>query len=491
MAPDLDDWNVSRANALRLAVGTVALALLLAALVASVGYSLPDDGAGTVDRDVNGSTLVGVQGFHWQGQGNKKKPPKLAIVNESAGIEWTYDGSREGISWFYDTDPLPNGNVLVVNTHRDDGDPRTLVYELDPETRERVWQVELDLHDTHDVDLINGDQLLVANMRNYDAETDTANDRVLIYDIGAQMNGSDEPVDEDDAVWEWYFKDHYPADTDGGMNGDWTHVNDVDKVGDGEYLVSPRNFDQVILLNRSTNEVDLRLGEDDDHDVLYEQHNPMYLETEEGEPVILVADSENNRVVEYTCSERTANGDCEWELTWELDDPSLNWPRDADRLPNGNTLVVDSLNHRVVEVTPDGEIVWESFVFWGPYDAERIPYGDESGRVDAPAMADLGQHGEVSLSGSSGKVTGTGDNLAFYQFLERTFAGTPAAAPANSLADTFRKSGWARPAWVAPWSLVHLIFFALVVLAWALAELVYQRRRVRRGLGRAVDRLRG
>jgi hypothetical protein len=481
----------SRAGAVRLVVAALAVGLAVAAAVPAVGYTPPEGGAGAVDRSVEGPTLVGVQGFHWQGQGDRKKPPKVALLDESATVTWTYDGAPDGISWFYDVDPLPNGNVLIVNTYRDDGDPKTLVYELDPDTRERVWTVELPLEDTHDVDLINGDQLLVANMRNYDAANDTADDRVVIYDVGAQMNGSDEPVDGDDVVWEWYFRNHYPADTDGGMDRDWTHVNDVDKVGDGRYLVSPRNFDQVILIDRETGAIELRLGSDGDHDVLYEQHNPMYMETDDGEPVILVADSENDRVVEYTCSERTADGDCDWALTWELDDPSLNWPRDADRLPNGNTLIVDSLNHRVLEVTPDGEIVWESCVFWGPYDAERVPYGDESERVDVPTMADLGEGGEVSLNGSSGRVAGTGDNRRFYQVLERTFAGTPVEGPADGLADLFRKSDWVRPAWLAPWSLVYLTFLVALLLAWALGELVYQRRRVRRGLGRALERVRG
>ena len=50
-----------------------------------------------------------------------------------------------------------------MNTIREDGFGKTLVYELDPETKERVWEVKFNITDTHDVDMINGDQLLVAN----------------------------------------------------------------------------------------------------------------------------------------------------------------------------------------------------------------------------------------------------------------------------------------------------------------------------------------
>ena len=53
----------------------------------------------------------------------------------------------------------------------------------------------------------------------------------------------------------------------------------------------------------------------------------------------------NDRVVEWTLR------DGEWVMTWELVGGGLDEPRDADRLPNGNTLVVDTQNHRVVEVT--------------------------------------------------------------------------------------------------------------------------------------------
>ena len=48
-------------------------------------------------------------------------------------------------------------------------------------------------------------------------------------------------------------------------------------------------------------------------------------------------------------------------VVWSYGDSpseSLNWPRDANRLTNGNTLITDSKNHRVIEVTPKNETVW-------------------------------------------------------------------------------------------------------------------------------------
>lgn len=209
-----------------------------------------------------------------------------------------------------------------------------------------------------------------------------AGDRIFIYNRS-----------QGEVTWQWTFENHgFPRDGGGNFTEDWTHVNDVDKVGDGLFLLSPRNFDQVLVVNRTTKEIEFRLGEDGNYDIMKEQHNPDLLVGPDGRPTVLVADSENNRVVEYT------RKDGEWERTWTLNG-SLNWPRDADRLPKGNTLVVDSWNHRVVEVTPEGEVVWEAYTPWLVYDAERIGTGDGS---NGPTIAEQGKAGNYTLHGGSG-----------------------------------------------------------------------------------------
>jgi PGF-CTERM protein len=261
---------------------------------------------------------------------------------------------------------------------------KTTLYVLDPVTGERIWERTFNMTDTHDADLVNGgEEILIANMRNYDATNGTNEDRILLYNRT-----------RDEVVWEWEFDDHYNRSVGGDYDDDWSHVNDVDRVGEGRYLVSPRNFDQVIVVNRTTGDIDLRLGENRNHRILRQQHNPDYLETNQGRPTMLVADSENDRIVEYS------RADGEWNRTWTLGNRStLNWPRDADRLPNGNTLVTDSRNHRVFEVTPDGEIVWEVYTPWLPYDAERVRYGGSS---RGPTIADLGAAGDPPLRASAG-----------------------------------------------------------------------------------------
>ncbi|MFB6187541.1 MAG: arylsulfotransferase (asst), partial [Halobacteriaceae archaeon] len=74
------------------------------------------------------------------------------------------------------------------------------------------------------------------------------------------------------------------------------------------------------------------LGTNNNHSIIYEQHNPDYIPEKDGGPAVVVADSENNRVAEYQYL------DGEWNRSWVWRDSQLRWPRDADRLPNGHTL---------------------------------------------------------------------------------------------------------------------------------------------------------
>jgi hypothetical protein len=430
-----------------------------------------------VDEPANGTTIISIQGFHFRGMANENKPARLVAVGPRGEVEWVHDGSGFDAKWFYDVDPLENGNLLVTAT----AEGETLVYELDPETQERVWTERLPIHDTHDVDLINGDHLLVANMRE-----SPYRDRIFVYD---------RPSDE--IVWEWKFADHGFPESGGGPARDWTHLNDVDKLDDGLYLASPRNFDQVIAINRSTNEVETRLGSDDDHDVLYEQHNPQYLESENGTSTLLVADSENDRVVEYALENGSAegggvddtdsmtSGKQEWTRTWSVGTRGLNWPRDADRLPNGNTLVVDTMNHRVVELTPEGEVVWEFHAPWAPYDVERMHLGDESG---GPTMRDVGETRDHELSGSSLSV---GDRESVSFWLEETFEDTAVESQAITFARIWAHvTPWIRPVWMTSWEFLGVVLGVLALVLWGLGEVVYQRRRIWEGVSGAASRVR-
>jgi hypothetical protein len=460
----------------RAAVAFVVVLLLVPTGVSAVSHERTGLGPGTVTQPADSTTYVAVQGFHFKGVGNPKKPARLVRAGPDARGSVLTSGEKEGVSWFYDVDPLENGNLLVTSTTP----TSTVVLELDPETGEEVWSETLDIDDTHDVDVLSEDRLLVANMREF--EDGVSNDRVFVYDRS-----------NDSVVWEYVFREHYPNSTDGGFGEDWTHVNDVDEIAPGKYLVSPRNFDQAIVIDRETKAIEYRLGSDGNHSVLYEQHNPDWLESEDGNPTMLVADSENDRVVEYELRNGTDRSDTNashtsagpsgtWVRTWSVD--GFNWPRDADRLPNGNTLVTDTLNHRVVEVTPQGEVVWEFYASWGPYDAERGEKGS-----NGPTMTDVGAGGAYTVSGGAGR--GPAGQVTFSDWLVETADGSAFETQLTWFAERYRHATpFLRPVWMSSWALAGAFLAVVVLLLWGLGELVYQRGRLARALVRAVERMR-
>ncbi|MFD1598741.1 arylsulfotransferase family protein [Halobellus rarus] len=185
-------------------------------------------------------------------------------------------------------------------------------------------------------------------------------------------------VKNGEITWQWNASSRYDAPDD-PTRTDWLHINDVDVIGEDRYLVSVRNAHQLVIVERGEGVVEVINGDEatteGDPTLLRQQHNPQWL----GDGNVLVADSHNDRIVEL---ERAEDGD--WEVAWEIyaaEGVNFNWPRDADRLPNGNTLITDSLNQRVVEVDRNGSTVWSYGTPQVPYEAERLPAGETVGGV--------------------------------------------------------------------------------------------------------------
>jgi hypothetical protein len=362
-------------------VGLVALVLLapLVGVAAAAGghagtappaaptHSGPNPCVGTTADPPETPTVVSIQGA----RAGEKTDAMVVSVRPSGAVLGVHNvGDHRW--WAYDVDRLSNGNFLLATTRN----RHTNIVELDAETGDHVTDQDFEgVHDTHDVDLVNGDELLMNDMGD-------ERNRVLVYNLTRE-----------EVVWEYRFDEHtdrFPTSGGGPYGEDWTHNNDVEQVREGVIMVSVRNYDQVVAINRSTKETEWTLGEDDNAAVLDEQHNPDFITTEDGRATVLVADSLNDRVVEYT-----REGD-EWNRTWVLRGGGLAEPRDADRLPDGNTLVVDRRGHRTVEITPEGEVVWEVYTPWQPYDAERLGTPDES---SGPAMTDTDAAGVREMTG--------------------------------------------------------------------------------------------
>jgi len=127
----------------------------------------------------------------------------------------------------------------------------------------------------------------------------------------------------------------------------WTHVNGVQKLDDG-YLISLRNQDLVLRTDFEGNTVSTFGAL-----ILKHQHHPVLLP----DGNMMVYDNGNGRVVEFN-----PDGSVAWEYKG-LSAPGLGW---IEKLWNGNYLFPDCFAGRILEVTPEGEIMKEILIPGGP-----------------------------------------------------------------------------------------------------------------------------
>jgi hypothetical protein len=362
-------------------------------------------------------------------------------------------------SLYHDVDPSSTGtyNVTYVATEYPIQDCQvgtscaaSFVEEANLSTgeRTRLWERIRPATGTfgiHDVDRIGPHRLLVADIANPD----------MIYVVNTTSGVRE---------WAWSPQSAFDIGGGGAYPGDWTHVNNVQYLGNGTVTASLRNQDQVVFVNRRTGLIEgMTLGAENDRRVLYEQHNPDYIPAARGGPALLVADSENGRIVEY----QRANGS--WEQSWLWRDTKMQWPRDADRLPNGHTLVVDTNSDRVVEVDQQGEVVWE-LAYPGPYEAERLGTGDESASGSSAAALGLESRGQTLLgTGKEAQNRNSGGFLATVVF------AVQALLPRKLVNAVL----YVLPAWATPLSVLGMVGSVSALGLWAVTELYWSRWSVR------------
>ena len=376
----LTDGDGQRAGAALVAVGVF---LLVASLV--VGAALAPDVGAAGDDDAR-QTLVG---SHGGGPGLHERGSVYLLD----GRETTW---RAGdTDSYFDVTMLDNGSVMagfmqsgyeacgpyespcahtgfrIIDPNADANADPEIEYEYSfPVRTEQNSEV-------HDVELLDSGEFLVTDM-----------DRERVF-----------TVRDGEITWQWNASQRYDAPED-PTRTDWLHINDVDVIDEDRYLVSVRNAHQLVIIERGEGVVEV-INEEESTDqegspaprgdptLLRQQHNPQWL----GNETVLVADSHNDRIVELR---RDESG--EWRPVWEIygaEGVNFNWPRDADRLDNGNTLITDSLNKRLVEVNRSGETVWSYNTPEVPYEAERLPEGETVGGV---SYADGGD-GEATTIG--------------------------------------------------------------------------------------------
>lgn len=163
-------------------------------------------------------------------------------------------------------------------------------------------------------------------------------------------------------VWEWRSWEHLDPAKDvitavQDKRSEWTHGNAVMELPDGNLLVSFRDISTVIKIERRTGQILWKMGAPP----LSGQHAPTPLPNGN----ILIFDNGPHRLDESFPFSRVIEVNSRTsEIVWKYEEgiPSNFFsPRisNAQRLPNGNTLVNDGWFGRFFEVTSDSEVVWE------------------------------------------------------------------------------------------------------------------------------------
>lgn len=313
----------------------------------------------------------------------------LAAVDMSGAIAWEYLNGDLGI--LYEYEPLPNGNLLCIATGS--------LYEITP-GGEIAWEHHaVTAH--HDVDLLSDGSIIYLYNDVLPAEFD---DFLVLADAIQILDRESREV-----LWDWKLYDHMT----GAGNGrdpwnqglfdmtrlhrvcpycweneivdtnlrDWTHTNTVyfDEA-ESSILINLRNLNRMMKISYPSGEVLWTLGDGGDfgEGLFSHAHDPMVLDNGN----ILLFDNglhrpgspdEYSRAIELNVDAAAGSAEIVWEYR-ETPDFFSSAFGDADRLPNGNTLIADSVNGRIVEVTPGHEIAWEmrlpdSYMI---YKAERV-----------------------------------------------------------------------------------------------------------------------
>jgi len=189
-------------------------------------------------------------------------------------------------------------------------------------------------------------------------------------------DGLEEVTPEGKVVWEWRAYEHLDPEEDAicphERRVEWCHMNTCTVLPDGNILGSFRHTNIICFIDKATGDIIWRWGVRE----LGHQHEPTMLNNGN----ILVYDNGVHRFfsqdLDYYSRILEVNpttNEIEWE--YKADPPSDFYSLgmgSAQRLPNGNTFICESLPGRLFEITPDGEIVWE---YISPFYGQFLVYG--------------------------------------------------------------------------------------------------------------------
>ncbi|MCK5573941.1 MAG: aryl-sulfate sulfotransferase [Bacteroidetes bacterium] len=201
-------------------------------------------------------------------------------------------------------------------------------------------------------------------------------------------------------VFEWRSWDHFEI-TDcehinlGASRIDYVHMNSIELDTDGNLIVSSRHMSEITKINRQTGEIIWRLGGKNNQFVLVNDPYGISFQHDarsQGGDRYTILDNGNfhdprfSRAIEYAIDTAAMTATLKWEYRHSPDRYTW-WMGNAQRLPNGNTLIgwSDGSLPKATEVRSDGTKAYElDFVEYAHcYRAFRFPW---SGRAAVPDL---------------------------------------------------------------------------------------------------------
>ena len=342
--------------------------------------SLPSDVTGLTNLYTN---TPGLDGYYMTN--NVSTPDKtIQIFNRDGEVVW-YDW-HAGVDGFGGVancqfwNVAPNGNILVTECHRvQERDLHgNIIHEIDFTGTEYE---NLFFH--HDIQInSNGNYIVIAaELRNFDftslggaAVQPVIGEGILEFDTSGNV------------VWQWSTFDYWDPVAEGATNLNafftpifganainWQHCNSLNQDYDGHYLLSFKELDRLVKVDRNTGDIIFTLsGMNATIDIqndsgFADQHD--FTDVEPNKYIVFdnTGDAPSSRMVEFAIDYYKVPIAY---VTWSYNFPdSLFSPivGSARRLPNGNRYGVcgapfANFNNRghIIEVNPEGEIVWHA-----------------------------------------------------------------------------------------------------------------------------------
>ena len=273
------------------------------------------------------------------------------LIDNEGDTVWTWSYEVEG-GWSH-AELLPDGGLLVVAERE--------LLRLTPRSQP-VWRTPGGFHHALDV---SGDRVYALRHLPISApEPGLAGERILadrIEVLDLATGAGLESIDLIDVVlgspYRWLVERPAPPQRESPLTVvDLLHANDVQRIAAdhpnappalrGSLLVSLRQLSAVVALDERR-EISWIWGPG----ILFAQHDPTLLPS--GNLLVFDNGVERSRVLELDPSR--------YQIVWQYSAPDLftRTRGSVQRLISGHTLITESNDGRVVEVTPDGEIVWE------------------------------------------------------------------------------------------------------------------------------------